>query len=46
MEFNALLGRNSIKAVPAQGMTPAVPACATPTAMPHRAGGTVRKPAQ
>jgi hypothetical protein len=45
-DFNASLSRNSINAVPAPGMTPAAPACATPPAVPRRAGATVRKPGQ
>ena len=45
-DFNALLSRNGIKAVPAPGMTPAAPACATRAATPRRADATGRKPGQ
>ena len=45
-DFNALLAKNNIKAIPAPDTTLAVPACMTPAAMPHRAGAAARKPGQ
>jgi hypothetical protein len=44
-DFNALLSRNGIHAIPAPGKAPGVPAC-SPTAMPHRTGTTARKAGQ
>jgi len=44
-DFNALLSRNGVHAIPAPGKAPGAPAC-SPTAMPHRTGTTVRKAGQ